>query len=1438
MHVSKKGVVILTTMVLIALSFMFYFFVYVKSNEKTLISNNQRVLNNINHNIENLLENNRKIISNSDSLKNRGEIFFEYKDHQILYKQIRDITIKGEAKQNDTVTVASEKYDEIFDNPLVYRKDVFDFVSIIKIKLGEKQDLITLYSNKDIGSLYYSKDSIVNVFQTKNIFELDLGYASYTTFNSLHINDEESMIYVCGFIDADRFNDEKREVSVFFISFAIILVILIVLALPIIKLFIMSNVERLYIKDVFFTGASITILPAVIILLFMFFTTQLIQSRHDTKVNLEVLNSTLSNNLQTEFRNVIALLNIIKDQLPDTSELDYQKLLNNEKEWKNGSKYEFDPMINQLKSVSGFFYSLPDETGMKSANGPYYAAFHNVRGKDFKNALPSENPVDLDKLVDTFGYFNSIFWTDSAGKVKIYISSENKPKQLSDLSHRNYVMKNINGESKKIDKVPIYFESIRSVSDGNYEIGIGIPTGHPYLKALACSFSLSSLIDPILDKGYGFCLFDETGKTLFHSEKVRNLNENFLEETGEKFQPYMKSGTSVFESVNYMNKPHYMSVNKLEFVDGYYLATFADQQYINSPNAIAINLTLEMQLGYLTLLFLFYALMYLFSVKANKLRQKIFIFNWLRPYTYPLNEFKVAYMVLGYINALGVLYILICWGKFSNYPDMLIQKTLMIGAIWMAINYIVLSKRLPNSKKLYTLFHKGENTVSLRILFIIVGLCFIFSSIHLYRNLQISAVSVVTDVIFMAIVAYIIYFLLDYVLKDTHSHKEVKSGEKWKTYMSYKIFVFSLLTLISVVPTFIFFSISYNKENEILLKYAKHELVNKYLAWEGAKVAQYYDWVENKKIEKVIGAEEFIRGMKTKEKLYQAYSDIVTENVVLETGGLSKAISYFDKVYPKMRIDFNQYGNDSEGYVKDKACDHKWYFVGDDTFYLMGQGQQNGITASGDVMSFSALLGKYKILFLALMVVLVILNYVLLRATTQKIFGLDFKAYADKLILNNNLEKHGEQLIQIYAESDRLRRINANNIQLDNFNNTLLVGINASHIRNIYNCLKKEYKNDFYTLDLMQLPNLLNMDLDRLVNESSSTGTAIVKDYTFENKELGMNIPLEYLFIAARGGHDSLKRALSNKFDAESYAGAFPFQVMVYIEHFEFDYDDFALNRVKLNILQRLVNNPSIRVVISSCISPVKIYEHYEDEIKKFDKALSAGKDVNFEEMDRLKSDYKMWLYLLGGFYRISIAFDPLPDKWEEKVLASHNNETLKEELSHGQYLNQLYLKSDFYAEDVSDEDVILNIQETSYSYYYSIWNSLSKEERYIVFDIAKDKFVNTNNVDGIIDLLHKGILIFDHSLRLMNESFTNFVLSKVNSNEALARELESKQKGTWNTASAVLVLVVISLLVFISFGKVHVLSEVNTVVASAGAALTLLLRLGGLFAIGKSVKG
>src|SRR5690606_13976340 len=108
---------------------------------------------------------------------------------------------------------------------------------------------------------------------------------------------------------------------------------------------------------------------------------------------------------------------------------------------------------------------------------------------------------------DNFPYFNSIFWANNRGQVTVYLSSEKDPQRINSLSHRSYVMDIIQNHGILFNERTIAFESIRSVTDGNYELGLGIPSENEAYPTLATSFSSVSMMDPVLEEGYGFCFF-------------------------------------------------------------------------------------------------------------------------------------------------------------------------------------------------------------------------------------------------------------------------------------------------------------------------------------------------------------------------------------------------------------------------------------------------------------------------------------------------------------------------------------------------------------------------------------------------------------------------------------------------------------------------------------------------------------------------------------------------------------------------------------------------------------------------------------------------------------------------------------------------------------------------------------------------------------------
>jgi hypothetical protein len=1362
---SKKGWMVLSTLIIIGLGFAFYFLVYVKQRESEIIAEKMRVLTQVKENIGLLISSEERVVKNQRSSLEQDVVGIDTTSLMTVLKisypgWTFDTTNIGEGFhfKNDSATWAVNKmlykksYADFFGKDLILRDDRFESIGVLLLK-GES--VTTLFTNHPSGNISFG-DSTASVLN-KSIFEWNSSNDRYTVFTSFLDGQDENQIYVLGFVKQSELNKQKQEVSVFIITAAIILVTLMILGLPLLKLQVMSSTERLGAKDVFLAGACMVVGPPVVILFFLLITTNIFADKRVEKDQLAQLNDKIIIDFKKELKNAIQQLSDVKATISsDFVAADIATL-------------KEQPFFNQF------------------AQNP--------------NSYFTTTTAQRDSLFKSFGYFNSIFWTDRLGHIAIYLSSEKNPRLISSLSHRNYVMDLIRGRGILFEKDTIAFESIRSVTDGNYELGLGIASENKAFPILATSFSSVSLMDPVLEEGYGFCLFNAEGRTLFHSEIQRNLNENFLEETSEVFNPYVRSGVPYATSTRYMGEEHYMYMQKVPGLDGYFLATFLDKAYTYSPNAIALNTTAEMQMAYLTLLFLAYLPLFAVVCKKKKLKQKIFILYWLRPLLY--GEKNSTYYDLLVINTISFVYLavsVIVYQYCIYAPELLILSIVKSGFFLVVTNFFLLSRSFPKSELTHTHYYEGGNlkpfwtvvTIYISVL-TIIKLMVIQDNFHPLKA---------WDLIVFIIILWAYYSSqrpLNFITAKHILRKMNLAGksenEKSDQYLSYKLYCTSLILLISVIPTFIFFSITYRTEQEILFKQKSMTLKERKDKWSDLKSAQFLREQQGVFGSTVDSLEGFIGEMGSTGLQNHYSSGSFHFSGTLVDAPIFRDTDNYSNWYNDARVEFDDYGTNSRGFISDGDTNN-WSF----------KGKGMNFHASDPPQSLTASIGSFQNLFIqnwwAMIIfpaLLVVIIYVLLDSVIAKIFGLYFKHY-DTMIRPRDYHKIGGKLIQIYRGADVLK---------DSFNNSFIVGVNATHVYKIYHQLKNWKKEEFYSIELLDLPNLI---------EEFEKKDAEDELKYFSSGQLKFQIPILRLVRHPHDNYVPLLQALQNKHIRMEQP-----PLMVFIEHFEYAYDNEALNKVKLNLLQRLVSNPSIRVVISSEISPTKIFEFYEEHIKKAT-ALGSHSLENIEKANELKSTFKQWQHLLGGFYRITVPFD------------LNESLAMPQELKHGQYLNRINSKYKvLYSGFKNDDNHILNVQETSYTYYFAIWNSLTKEERYIIYDIAHDQFINTNNVDGIIDLLHKGILIYDYSLHLMNESFTNFVLTKVDGDEALEQELESNKKGNWSTASAVLILVIISLIVFISLGNINILQDVNALLASLTAIFAVFLRLGGMFVTGKA---
>ncbi|WP_208503282.1 hypothetical protein [Roseivirga sp. E12] len=293
---------------------------------------------------------------------------------------------------------------------------------------------------------------------------------------------------------------------------------------------------------------------------------------------------------------------------------------------------------------------------------------------------------------------------------------------------------------------------------------------------------------------------------------------------------------------------------------------------------------------------------------------------------------------------------------------------------------------------------------------------------------------------------------------------------------------------------------------------------------------------------------------------------------------------------------------------------------------------------------------------------------------------------------------------------------------------------------------------------------------------------------------------------------------------------------IIIVKQLGYKVEDEEANRVKLSLLTKIkhhiYDSPSGKkpvVLITSSVDIIHILENYDQEIKEGDASTA------------FTLDRALWQSLLYDFYVFRVA---LKEDVEFSEKASNMEDFLKIELMHGRYLKGLY--TDFYAErkkiygDLFNQNVrenlILKIQEIATPYYLSLWKNCGKEERLVLYDSAEDGYLNSSNRAVINRLLKSGLLIVgERGPKLMNESFGNFILSMANSDEVLKVELEANRKGRWSTYRMITILIILSLLLFLTLAEQHMVDKALAILTAVIAIVPAIVNGAKNFLFNKS---
>ncbi len=135
-------------------------------------------------------------------------------------------------------------------------------------------------------------------------------------------------------------------------------------------------------------------------------------------------------------------------------------------------------------------------------------------------------------------------------------------------------------------------------------------------------------------------------------------------------------------------------------------------------------------------------------------------------------------------------------------------------------------------------------------------------------------------------------------------------------------------------------------------------------------------------------------------------------------------------------------------------------------------------------------------------------------------------------------------------------------------------------------------------------------------------------------------------------------------------------------------------------------------------------------------------------------------------------------------------------------------------------EELSEKIKSLAYTYYASIWSTCSKDERFLIYDLAEDGLVNVKNAPSIIHLIYKGVFYQKRTLSIMNRSFRNFVLTYVNPEEVRAMRKDTLAHGTWSSVKGPILFILAIGLLFLLYTQRGLANEIMAFLGALIAAI------------------
>jgi hypothetical protein len=237
------------------------------------------------------------------------------------------------------------------------------------------------------------------------------------------------------------------------------------------------------------------------------------------------------------------------------------------------------------------------------------------------------------------------------------------------------------------------------------------------------------------------------------------------------------------------------------------------------------------------------------------------------------------------------------------------------------------------------------------------------------------------------------------------------------------------------------------------------------------------------------------------------------------------------------------------------------------------------------------------------------------------------------------------------------------------------------------------------------------------------------------------------------------------------------------IDHLEYRFGNSRFRSRLLSFLEELLYQRHYRVWISSTRNPV-------------DQLVESGTTMELEQWQRLFQSFRL--------ESVGIVVSPESNSVNEiKELVQRRTGGKPSELEDRilkecEHAPKLWSIARGVLEQCSDaspdpEQVLFEIGVAAAPLYHAIWTACSKDEKLVLRQLAEEGVVNPRNTRVTARLLRSGLVRRDPIFRLMNETFTTFILEDLQSDEILAWEHEGVRLP-WSSIATTMITIVAAL--------------------------------------------